>query len=91
MTDFKDTETAAPLALDPDALQQLFEKAERSVSEEGLPSVQIALAYRGEIIAFETFGEATHAALYPIFSATKAMTAALTWLSIQSGDLDIDR
>ena len=91
MTDFKETETAAPLALDPDALQQLFEKAERSVSEEGLPSVQIALAYRGEIIAFETFGEATHAALYPIFSATKAMTAALTWLSIQSGDLDIDR
>ena len=66
-------------------------KAERSVSEEGLPSVQLAVAYRGEIVAFETFGDATNAALYPIFSATKAMTSALSWLSIQSGDLDINR
>jgi len=91
MAGLDETPTAAPLQLDPDALQQLRLKAEQSVAEDGLPSVQIALAYRGKILAFETFGDASNEALYPIFSATKAITSSLAWLSMQSGDLDINR
>ncbi len=80
---------ALPDAIDPIAFEALRARVRQEIETGLLPSAQFALAYRGQLIAFETYGDASNQALYPIFSATKAITSALSWLSIQTGALDI--
>ena len=50
--------TAIP-SIDPSRLEALLERARREVDDGLLPSCQIALAYQGELVAFETFGDAS--------------------------------
>jgi CubicO group peptidase (beta-lactamase class C family) len=63
----------------PERLEALRTRARREIDEGLLPSAQIALAADGELVCFETYGEATDATRYPIFSATKAFVAAAFW------------
>ncbi|HRE01707.1 MAG TPA: serine hydrolase domain-containing protein, partial [Ilumatobacteraceae bacterium] len=56
-----------------------------------LPSAQVALAYHGELIAFETFGNATDDSRYVVFSATKAFVAGAMWALIGDGLIDVSR
>jgi CubicO group peptidase (beta-lactamase class C family) len=70
-----------------DALGRLRERARREVDEGLLPAAQIALARRGELVWYESFGAATADSLVCIFSATKAVTAAAVWLLLQDGRL----
>jgi adenosylmethionine-8-amino-7-oxononanoate aminotransferase len=43
-------------AINPTAVQALLDRAKREVDSGLLPSVQLSLAYRGELVLFETFG-----------------------------------
>ena len=54
-----------------------------------LPSAQVALAYEGELVAFETIGDATHDTRYVVFSATKAFVAGAMWALIADGLVDV--
>ena len=81
---------ALPDAIDPVAFGILRARVRQEVEAALLPSAQFALAYRGQLIAFETFGAASNQSLYPIFSATKAITSALSWLSLQTGALTLE-
>lgn len=76
----------------PDTAQidRLRERAHREVDAGLLPSCQWALALDGEVIAGETYGDATPEHRYVIFSATKAIVASTVWTLIQTGDLDVD-
>jgi CubicO group peptidase (beta-lactamase class C family) len=88
------------IGVDPDALEALFERAEREVREGLLPSCQIALARRGRLAGIRSFGRvrheggperaAGHDTLYVVFSCTKAITSAAAWLLIQEGKLALD-
>ena len=52
----------------------LLARARREVDEGLLPSTQVALAYQGELVAFEAYGDASLDTRYPAFSATKALS-----------------
>lgn len=67
------------------ALQKLLDQAAVDVDSGRLPSCQLALAQHGEIVALESFGAATDASRYVVFSVTKALTAALAWQVIGDG------
>ena len=69
------------------SLADLLARARRDVEEGLVPSCQLALARDGELIAFETFGEATNESRYTIFSVTKALTASAVWLLVGDGKL----
>ena len=64
------------------SVDELLETA-RSETESGLvPASQIAVAREGEIVAFETFGDAMPESRFPIYSATKPIVASAMWLLI---------
>lgn len=57
-----------------------------------LPSIQVAVAHRGKVIAARTFAtspDVSDRTLYTIFSCTKAITASAAWLLEQDGKLDV--
>ncbi|MEO8606040.1 MAG: serine hydrolase domain-containing protein [bacterium] len=87
------------MGLDPDKLEALFSRAEKEVRAGLLPSMQIAVARHGRVVATRTVGRVTYAGrdaaatddtLYVIFSCTKAIVSAAAWLLIEEGALDID-
>jgi CubicO group peptidase (beta-lactamase class C family) len=69
-------------------LDELLARARRDVDEGFLPSCQVALAHDGELVAFETYGDATNDQRYVVFSVTKGIVAAAVWLLIGDGVLD---
>jgi CubicO group peptidase (beta-lactamase class C family) len=69
-------------ALDPRAIDALLERAHREIDSGLLPSCQLAIGYRGEIVLDETLGDATAGTRYVIFSCTKAIIASAIWLLI---------
>jgi CubicO group peptidase (beta-lactamase class C family) len=75
----------------PEKIEALRTRARREIDEGRLPSCQLALALDGEVIHFETFGEATNDNRYVMFSATKPVVASAVWLLIQSGELDVTK
>lgn len=72
-------------------IEQLRTRARREIDEGLLPSCQLAVGLDGELIHFETFGEATNDNRYVMFSSTKPVVASAVWLLIQSGDLDVSK
>lgn len=84
-------QTAAVRAagLDPTAVARLCERARQEVDEGLLPSVQIALARRGEVVFERAYG-AQESDLICVFSATKALTAATAWLLLEEGAVSLD-
>ncbi len=76
-------------SLDTVALDALLARARREVDEGVLPSCQVALAHRGELLALETFGNATDATRYVVFSCVKAFVAGAVWLLIGNRTLDV--
>src|SRR6185312_3993738 len=77
------------MGLDKGAIDGLLARARREVDEGLLPSAQVALAYDGELVAFETFGDATADTSYVVFSATKAFVAGAMWALIGDGLVDV--
>jgi len=77
-------------------VEALFNRAEREVKDGLLPSTQIAIARNGKIGAMRTVGRAvqggtekpaTNDTLYTIFSCTKAIVSAASWILIGEGKL----
>ncbi|MGD9998847.1 MAG: serine hydrolase domain-containing protein, partial [Ilumatobacteraceae bacterium] len=75
--------------IDAAAVQRLMDRARREVDDGFLPSVQVALARDGELVAFETFGDATNDTSYVVYSATKAFVAGAMWALIGDGAIDV--
>jgi CubicO group peptidase (beta-lactamase class C family) len=77
------------VSLDPVALSKLVERARREVDDGFLPACQFALAYEGEIVAFETHGDASPTTRFAMFSATKPFVASVVWQLIAEGKIDV--
>lgn len=85
--------------VDSEKLEAVFARAKRDVDEGVLPSAQVAVARNGKLAGMRTFGRAvqggtekpaTDETLYCIFSCTKAVVAAATWLLFEEGLLKLD-
>ena len=76
------------MTIDRQALGAAVARSRREVADGLLPSAQIAVAYQGELVAFETFGEATNDTRYIVYSATKAFVAGAMWALIGDGVVD---
>jgi CubicO group peptidase (beta-lactamase class C family) len=74
--------------LNPKAVSELLDRAQREIESGLLPSCQIALAINGELEVFETFGEETNDTRYVVYSATKAFVAGAMWALIGDGLVD---
>lgn len=74
--------------IDRGRLDDLLARAKRDVDDGLLPSCQIAFAHDGEVVAFETFGDATNDNRYVVFSVTKGIVATAVWLLMSDGLLD---
>lgn len=57
-------------------IRELFDLARADVEGGWLPSCQLAVARDGELVAFETFGAATDATRYCIFSCAKPIVVS---------------
>jgi CubicO group peptidase (beta-lactamase class C family) len=79
----------AEVGVDRQRLDDLTERAHREVDSGLLPSCQIALAKDGQLITFETIGDASPDSRYVIFSCTKGVTAGAIWLLMSDGTLDV--
>ncbi len=77
------------MGIDQDKVKALLARARREVDEGLLPSAQVALAYQGELVAFESYGQASNDTRYVVFSATKAFVASVMWQLIGEGKVDI--
>lgn len=77
------------MGIDQNAVQALLARARREVDDGLLPSVQVALGYRNELVLFETFGDATDDTRYVVYSATKAFVAGAMWALIGDGLVDV--
>src|SRR5262245_33262192 len=77
------------MALDP--IDELLATARRDVDDGWLPACQVAVARDGNLLCFETFGDATNETRFNIFSATKPIVASAVWLLIGDGLLEIGR
>ena len=72
-------------------IDKLLARAGREVDEGLLPSAQVALAFNGEVVAEEAFGDATVDTRYCIFSATKPFVASVVWTIMAEGLVDLTR
>lgn len=79
------------MGIDRSKVDALLARARREVDEGLLPSVQVALAYEGELVAFEAYGDATVDTRYVVFSSTKAFVASVMWQLIAEGSVDVGR
>ena len=68
---------------------ELFDAARADVESGAVPACQIAVARDGELVAFETFGNATNSTRFCIFSATKPVVASAIWLLMADGLIDV--
>ena len=75
-------------ALNQAAIKALLSRVRREVDDGFLPSAQVALAYKGEVVAEEVLGDADLDTRYCIFSATKPFVAATVWTLMADGVVD---
>ncbi|MCS5574535.1 MAG: beta-lactamase family protein, partial [Pseudomonadales bacterium] len=83
------------MGIDKNKVQQLLERVRREVDDGLLPSIQVALAFQGEIIAEEAYGTvdnkpASFEHRYCFFSATKPMVASVIWQLMAEGKIDVN-
>lgn len=64
---------------DPTALDVLRDRIRAEVDEGRMPAAQFAFAVDGELAVFESFGAATPASRFHVFSCTKALIAGVVW------------
>lgn len=77
--------------LDEDAVADLIGRIAHDVDKGILPAAQAALALDGEVVVFETFGDAEPASRFPLYSVSKVLPAAGVWRLFGSGDLRPDQ
>ncbi len=82
-----------------DPIAALLARAELSAGIDSVCATQVALAHRGEVVASATFGRARFGAeerdagedtLFAIYSVTKAIVSAASWILLQEGALRLE-
>jgi CubicO group peptidase (beta-lactamase class C family) len=73
------------------SIDELFTAAQALVDRGETPACQLAVARDNELLAFETFGDATNDTRFCVFSATKPIDASAMWILIGEGLIDVDR
>lgn len=71
--------------------QPLIDLANDEVESGRVPACQVAVAHRGEVVLFETFGQATNSTRFAAYSATKPIVASAVWQLMGEGRLDISK
>ena len=69
--------------LDEHKIETLVTRVGREINEGLLPAAQIAIGYDNQIVFSKNFGDTKPDSLFCIFSATKAITSAASWLLMQ--------
>ena len=69
--------------LDEYKIETLVTRVGREIREGLLPAAQIAIGYDNQIVFSKNFGDTKPDSLFCIFSATKAITSAASWLLMQ--------
>ena len=72
-------------------IDELLAATAAGVEQGSVPACQVAVARDGEIVAFETFGDASNTTRFCIFSAAKPIVASAIWLLLGDGSLDVSR
>ena len=80
----------ATVGVHPGRLRLLLERVREDVDQGPLPSAQVAVAKDGELVAFETYGDATPTTRYITQSAGRPLLAACAWKLMSDGLLDVD-
>jgi CubicO group peptidase (beta-lactamase class C family) len=85
-------EVVAPsdLGVDPERLQMFLSRARLEVDRGQLPSVQVAVARHGRLVAFETYGDATNESRYILQSVGRTVVAAVVWKLLGDGAFRLD-
>jgi len=76
-----------PEAVDTEAVAVLALRIQEEVDAGRMPAAQFALALRGEVVADATFGAATAATRFNVFSSTKAVVGGVAWQLVGEGSL----
>lgn len=77
--------------VDASKLDDLLQRAQREIDQGILPACQLALAKDGELVAFETYGEATNSTRFVIYSCTKAVVCSAIWMLLGEGKVRLDQ
>lgn len=77
--------------LDPRRVALVVERVRLEVESGALPSAQLAINVRGQLQAFEAFGQATTSTRYVLQSAGRPVVAGVLWKLISDGLLDVAR
>ncbi|NQX90258.1 MAG: serine hydrolase, partial [Halioglobus sp.] len=57
-------------------VDNLCGRIQQAIDTGPLPSIQVAVALKGELVLFETFGAADNSTRYNVFSCTKPLVAS---------------
>lgn len=80
----------ASVGVDPARLDVFLRRARLEVEQGPLPSVQVAAAKDGKLVAFETYGDAPPDARYVLQSVGRTVVAGTIWKVIDEGLLSVD-
>jgi CubicO group peptidase (beta-lactamase class C family) len=81
---------AEEAGVDPTRLELFLARARLEVDSGVLPSVQVAAARNGKLVAFETYGAATNDSKYILQSVGRNVVAAVVWKLLSDGLLHVD-
>ena len=82
--------SAQDAGVDPARLELFLSRARLEVDQGILPSVQVAVARHGKLVAFETYGSATNDTKYILQSVGRTVVAATVWKLLGEGLLELD-
>src|SRR5262245_6704210 len=78
------------VGVDPARLEIFLARARLEVDQGVLPSVQVAVARHGRLVAFETWGDATNDKKYIVQSVGRNFVAAVVWKLLGEKALRLD-
>jgi CubicO group peptidase (beta-lactamase class C family) len=79
------------VGVDPRRLAVFLERAKLDVDNGALPSVQVAVAAQGRLVAFETYGDSSNEKRYILQSAGRSVVAAALWKVLDDGLVKTDQ
>src|SRR5437764_206614 len=73
------------MEIDPARLDVLLRRVRLEVEGGPLPSAQVAVAHAGQLVAFETYGDATPDSRYILQSVGRSVVAGVVWKLLGDG------
>jgi len=78
------------MGIDQARLDVFLRRVRLEVEHGPLPSAQVAVAHAGELVAFETYGDATPQSRYILQSVGRSVVAGAAWKLLDDGLLELD-